>query len=348
MNPYILLFAVASQVAPLASSTSAPSAQETGLHTDVAFSEYSTLSTSAELVRRLFSPFNALRVRREMTRPDHVLREQSIDLAQERFAIYVPSSAPPDGYALLVFLSSSEDAIVPPHWISVLDRHGMTFIAAAKSGNLANVLDRREPLALLAAVNVMHKYKVDPTRVYVGGFSGGARVALRVALGYPDLFHGALLNAGSDPIGDAQIPLPPEDLMRMFQHSTKLLYVTGADDTLHLQMDAHSRQSMQEWCAPNLGTIVTPHVAHELANATALDHALAALEQPVQADTQKMADCRARADREMTEQIRLAQSLIDAHKLDLARALLEKIDSHYAGLAPPESLEMLQKIESRH
>ena len=56
---------------------------------------------------------------------------------------------------------------------------------------------------VLAAYNVMKRYAVDPQRVFVSGFSGGARVAMRLALAYPDLFRGALMDAGSDPIGDA-------------------------------------------------------------------------------------------------------------------------------------------------
>jgi len=74
-------------------------------------------------------------------------------------------------------------------------------------------------MALLAAYNTMKQYPVDPQQVYIGGFSGGARVALRLALGYPDVFHGALLNAGSDPAGTLDVPLPPADLFRRFQES---------------------------------------------------------------------------------------------------------------------------------
>src|SRR5437879_3459051 len=94
---------------------------------------------------------------------------------------------------------------------------------AARSGNDASVLARREPLALLAAHNLMQRYPVDPERVYVGGFSGGARVAMRLALGYPDLFRGAILNAGSDPIGGAEIPLPPRDMFMRFQSSKRIV-----------------------------------------------------------------------------------------------------------------------------
>ena len=93
-------------------------------------------------------------------------------------------------------------------------------------------LTRRAPLALLAAYNLMSRYPVDAQKVYVGGFSGGARIALRLALAYPDLFHGALLNAGSDPLG---MPGRPHrrspQLLQQFQESTRLVYVTGEHDT---------------------------------------------------------------------------------------------------------------------
>jgi poly(3-hydroxybutyrate) depolymerase len=110
----------------------------------------------------------------------------------------------------------------------------MILVSAANSGNGAGVLNRREPLALLAAENIMRSYPLDPERVYIGGFSGGSRMALRIARGYPDVFHGALLNAGSDPIGNAQIPLPPQELLRQFQESTRVVYVTGAHDNFNL------------------------------------------------------------------------------------------------------------------
>jgi pimeloyl-ACP methyl ester carboxylesterase len=59
--------------------------------------------------------------------------------------------------------------------------------------------------------------------------SGGSRVALRLALGFPDVFRGAFLNAGSDPIGDAQTPLPPAELFSRFQEMTRLAARIGMD-----------------------------------------------------------------------------------------------------------------------
>src|SRR5450759_2210725 len=81
-----------------------------GLQRNVVFTEYSPLSRSTELLRRLFSPLNALRVVEESTSSGNPLREQRVDLANETFTVYVPPHAPPHGYALLVFVPPWETA----------------------------------------------------------------------------------------------------------------------------------------------------------------------------------------------------------------------------------------------
>ena len=249
---------------------------QTGLQRDVVFTEYSPLSSNTELAQRLLSPLYAARVNRELAQSGQALREQPIDLAREHFAVYVPAAAPAHGYALLVFVPPWQEAAVPRPWIPILDRLGIIFVTAAQSGNEENIFDRREPLALLAAYNIMHRYRVDPQRVYIGGFSGGSRVALRIALGYPDVFHGALLMGGTDPIGDVQAPLPAPNLFRQFQDSTRLVYLTGEEDSLNLDKDIGSRQSLREWCVFDVDTEAMPRQGHEVAAASSLDQALKA------------------------------------------------------------------------
>jgi pimeloyl-ACP methyl ester carboxylesterase len=317
-----------------------------GVQRDVVFSDYPPLSRSTELARRLMSPLNAMRVRRELAHSGKGLREQSIDLAHEKFAIYVPAHVPPHGYALLVFVPPWQEALVPSRWIATLERHGMIYVSAANSGNVADVLDRREPLALLAAQNIMRRYPIDPARVYIGGFSGGSRVALRVALGYPDLFRGALLDAGSDPIGNAQIPLPPAELLRQFQASTRLVYATGQHDDAGLDEDVRSRQSMQAWCVSHLDTVAMPWLAHALADPAALDRAVDVLGKPALPERDKLAACRTRIDKELTIQLQQVEGLLAGGRRDDARVLLDRIDARYGGLAAPRSIELAGKIDA--
>src|SRR4029077_12118401 len=98
----------------------------------------------------------------------------------------------------------------------------------------------------------------------VGGFSGGSRVALKIALAYPDLFRGVLLNAGSDPIGDTEALLPPDDLFAQFQNSTRLVYVTGSADSPNIQLDSVSRDSMKAWCVFNTAVEIELKVDHDV------------------------------------------------------------------------------------
>lgn len=319
-----------------------------GLQHDVVFTDYSPLSRSGDLVRRLLSPLNALRVNQAAMRPGHALREQPLDLAREKFAVYVPAHAPAQGYALLVFVPPWKEATVPPTWLSTLDRHGMIYVSAANSGNDADVLDRRVPLALLAAQNIMKRYRVDPQRIYIGGFSGGSRVAEHIALGYPDLFRGVLLMAGSDPIGTEQLPLPPADLFRQFQDATRLAYLTGQNDAFHLDMDNHSQQSMHDWCVFHVSTVAVPWAGHELPNSTALNRALDLLDKPLQTDMDKLARCRAGIDKTLNAQLQQAENLLTGGRLAPAQTLLEKIDLQYGGLAAPRSTELLEKAAATH
>lgn len=320
----------------------------TGSQHEVVFTDYSALSSSSELLRRLLSPLNAWRVRRTLAQSGQRLREQPIDLSHERFVVYVPPGpAPAQGYALLVFMPPWPQATVPQNFIWALDRHRMIFVTAAHSGNDSNVLDRRIRLALLAEQNIIQRYRIDPQHIFIGGLSGGSRVALHVALAYPDVFHGALLNAGSDPIGDAQMALPPADLFRRFQETTRLVYLTGGKDQFNLDADARSRHSLQHWCVFDLAneSRVMPWTGHELADPVALDHALDALEKHVPPDPEERAQCRRRIDQELATQEEQLGKLTVSHQDDAARTLLDKIDMRFGGLAAPQSVRWKDTLQ---
>jgi pimeloyl-ACP methyl ester carboxylesterase len=317
-----------------------------GLLYDVSFTEYPPLSSNSELIRRLMSPFAAVEIQRELALSGKRLSDQSIDLSQEKFMMYVPSGKPPHGYALLVFVPPWQDQRLPRGWASVLDHFGIIFASAARSGNDENPVGRRFPLALIAADNIMRRFEVNPEQVYIGGFSGGSRIAMRLALGYPDVFRGALLNAGSDPIGDGASPLPPKDLFLQFQNSTRLVYVTGAADSFHIGMDEDSVRSVRKWCVFNLAALVTPSVGHEVADQSAFSLALAAMLKPSQTDPGKLAACRVAVEAELAKQLQKAESAIAKGDRRLAKKILNEIDARYGGLAAPRSIELSQSPDS--
>jgi pimeloyl-ACP methyl ester carboxylesterase len=336
------LFCSVLLAAPAISETAADSI---GLRSDVVFSDYFPLSRSTELLRRLLSPLNADQASKRLAHSAVALREQPIDLAHERFAVYVPSRSPSPGFGLLVFVPPWENATLPPGWAETLERHGVIFVSAANSGNAANILDRREPLALLAAHNIMQRFRVDPERIYIGGFSGGSRIALRLALGFPDLFRGALLNAGSDPIGDAQTPLPPAELFSRFQEMTRIVYFTGQKDAVNVDKDAASTRSMLEWCVFDWYAERSPWADHEVASPPILGRALDMLDKHAKPNLARLSNCRSRINQELANQIEQARDLVAAGNVDGARKLLKKIDARYGGLAAPRSVDLAARLD---
>ena len=303
---------------------------------DESFGLYSPLATNAVLVDRLLSPLAAEAGRRGLAANGRTLAEQPLDLAQERFTLYVPAKAPPQGYGLLVFISPSDEAKLPPGWASILDRYGLVFVAAQHSGNDRNVIGRRAPLALEAAWNVQQRYPIDAARVFVGGFSGGSRVALQLALAYPDLFRGAFLDAGSDPIAVAPAILPARPLFELFQTRSRIAYVSGVEDTTAVTADVASLASLSRWCAFGGASRTTPGAGHQIADARALGQALEILTRPGAPDASHLAACRTRVDREVQDRLAQATALVAAGDRDKARKALLDLDGSVGALAMPQ------------
>jgi pimeloyl-ACP methyl ester carboxylesterase len=340
----IWLTLLATVMTPLSGSAQETSDSVTGLQRNIVFSDYFPLSGSVELAHRTLSPLANLEIARA-TR-NAALRPQAIDLTQERFSVYVPAQRPSQGYALLAFIPPWQDAHLPSGWATILEQRGMVFVSAAKSGNEERVLDRRIPLALLGAYNVMQRYSIDPERVYIGGFSGGSRVAQRTALAYPDLFRGALLNSGSDPVGEGEELLPPDDLFAKFQNS-RLVYVTGSEDNWNIQHDMVSRDSMKAWCVFGTAVETMHRVGHESAVPYSLDRAIAALDQRPSVDQGKLTACRARIAKELAADLQRIAELLDRDKPHDAWRSLTKADTRYGGLAAAEIEQFEQRVGSR-
>lgn len=288
-------FFLASLLAALTAAAIPVLAQtQTGLQRDVTFSDYAPQTELQELFRRLLAPQDWQTTQAVLAKTNGALQAQPLDLAQEHFVVYVPSSPPPAaGYGLMVFVPPWNAAIMPGEWTFVFDEAHMIYVSAANSGNNQRVDTRRITLAVLAEANIAKRYPIDPARIYIGGLSGGSRVAMRIALAYPDIFDGAFLNAGSDPIGTDRVPLPPPELLKRFQEHSRLYYATGAQDVGSLGLDASSLRSMRAFCMFNVRQQVVPNTTHELASARVLEQALAYLDAPPASDAAQLSSCRA-------------------------------------------------------
>ena len=149
-------------------------------HADVRFSRSAPDSRPADVLRRLGIRSGA----------------RGHALAAEKFQVIVPSTFSTNvAWGLLVWISPSDTPGIPSEWEVELAKQQLLFVGAYKSGNQRDVVERTG-LALDAAFNMRQLYKIDTNRVYVGGFSGGGRVASMVGMAYADVFTGTICVCG--------------------------------------------------------------------------------------------------------------------------------------------------------
>jgi len=98
---------------------------------------------------------------------------------------------------LLLWLNPGSTAEVPSEeWREVLARHRLALAIPENAGNDRHV-SARIGLLLDCLKAIERRSPIDPDRVFVGGFSGGAKSALRAMFLYPDVFRGAVLGGGA-------------------------------------------------------------------------------------------------------------------------------------------------------
>src|SRR5690606_25878269 len=220
----------------------------------------------------------------------------------------------------------------------------LIYVAAHRSGNTQNVLKRRIPLALHGLAHVLAEYRVDRERVYVAGFSGGSRVAQRLAMGWPDLFRGVLLVGGSDPLGeDGLVPSPPE-LMALFQTRSRVVFATGSQDLPNRAKDARTRESFDAYCLAGVVLRSPPRLDHWVPGGRALRLALDALERPVVPGPDHEA-CRSALQAGIAAELDRAEANMAAGDLPASAAILKSLDDRYGGLASPRLERMVRRLD---
>ncbi|HXU32110.1 MAG TPA: carboxypeptidase regulatory-like domain-containing protein, partial [Thermoanaerobaculia bacterium] len=223
--------------ARLAAPAEAPRAGRPGSY-KLALEERSPRSALSEVLRRA-----SLDRAKELKDVPQALAYR---LGDESFEVVVPDGEPPAaGWGLLVWVSPWEwgglSSRLGPTFASVLAAHRMIWVGADRAGNDRPRLDRWG-LALDAADQIQRLYRIDPTRLYAAGHSGGGRAASALALLYPDVFRGALMMMGVDwyrdlPVSDkpgaswpAPFHKPPSDLLRLARERSRLVLLTGERD----------------------------------------------------------------------------------------------------------------------
>jgi predicted esterase len=133
---------------------------------------------------------------------------------------YDPQNPP----GLLVYISPSNSGYIPRGWGRLTTSKNLIWVAANNSGNQVQVA-RRLTYALLAVGLAGDRYEIDGERIYLSGFSGGARVSGLLAASYPGVFRGAIYIGGAEIWGPEE---KPPNLTAM--QNNRYAFLVGSED----------------------------------------------------------------------------------------------------------------------
>lgn len=130
-------------------------------------------------------------VKQSVYRLDTDDRLEDYNSRAQLYDFFGPRSAPSRALPLILFISPGNAPLEWKHFTASCQRHGIMFAGLRKAGNGQNPAVRiRAALDVLGDVH--RRYRVDPDRTYVAGFSGGAIIATQLAFALPECFGGVL------------------------------------------------------------------------------------------------------------------------------------------------------------
>ena len=125
------------------------------------------------------------------------------DSTKSSAVVLVPSawrrSVP--GWGLYLHVSPENTGYLPKDWEAVLAREKLIGVSPNGIGNDADTALRMR-LTLDAMAAAKTEFGLDNKRLFVGGFSGGANIAARLCVEFPDLFRGAVAECKALPLLD--------------------------------------------------------------------------------------------------------------------------------------------------
>jgi hypothetical protein len=214
----------------------------------------------------------------------------SLDPAKDAFQLLVPKNYRPEQrWGVLVWISPSDSARIPQEWEEVLAKHRLLFVGAMKAGNSRNILERIQ-LAVLASAGMRERFAVDERRVYVSGFSGGARVASMLGVAYADMFTGTASFMGVNfytdlPSADGKKLYPPQyipddQVLEIAKRRSRFVLVSSERDFNKSDTRIVWEQGFKKEGFPAVAYMEVPGLGHSMPPAEWLEKALQFLDGP--------------------------------------------------------------------
>jgi len=167
---------------------------------------------------------------------------------------------------VLIFVSPTDSGEPPAGWLPLLAQKRLSWIAAEGFGN--QKLSSQRVLAVMMARELVRQMAaVNATRTYLGGMSGGGRIASETATRFPQWISGALYIVG------ANFWMPKDPRLKQRAAANRYVFITGARDFNRGDMRrVFSRYQSNGLTASLLMDL--PGFAHEYPNAEQLGQAI--------------------------------------------------------------------------
>ncbi|OAI47273.1 hypothetical protein AYO44_09840 [Planctomycetaceae bacterium SCGC AG-212-F19] len=176
------------------------------------------------------------------------------DSTKQHYELYVPPDYDPKkSYPVVFFMSPGSGPAGWHAWESVCKQHGVIFASAYNTPNSMLPGQMRFRIVLDVFDELRRNYNTDPDRTYICGFSGGGRIAARIAFALPEYFGGTVAVGSSGEFRN-------EDWLRhRLIDKLSVGMVTGDKDFNHGECVLYRNPWLQEigvrsrvWDIPNL------------------------------------------------------------------------------------------------
>lgn len=311
----------------------------------VAFDAPAPYADRAVIAQRMLHGYQFERANAHAAEAGRALAGVALDPRAERWELIAPDGCRAEApCGVLVWVHPWDDARAPRDWARELGAARVIYVGALRSGNDQPVLDRRVPLALHGLAGVRARYATDPARTWVGGFSGGGRVASRLAIAYPDLFAGGIFVATSDGPGTGDAPLPAEPLLAQLRRGRYWLSVGDADPENH-SISRDAAKHFRRVCALDATLVLQTGWGHRTLDGRRLGHALRYLDAASGIAPDARARCEAAASAEADKALAEVRALLAAGDRAAARRAL--LDAHrvWGGLVAAGFAELLPLVD---
>lgn len=206
--------------------------------------------------------------------PESLAPASEAQPARAKYRLLLPSGAGASPSApaapVVLFVSAENEPAGTDAWKPLCDKYGLVFASPWDAGNDCPTPERVR-IVLDVLSDLRRKFHVEPERTYIGGISGGARLASMIGFGLPEYFGGIIaVCAGGQPREEAWLRRRMVDLL-------SIALITGEHDFNRAEIERYRGPMFAEmgvrariWTVAGMG--------HTLPSADVLDQAFNWLE----------------------------------------------------------------------